>query len=154
MTSGTSGTSGASGPAAGPENSGAPGPAGATVRICPLADLSAGDALRVDTDALDGSCPPIAVFHTDDGRVFAIDDTCTHQDASLADGWLDGATVECPLHSSCFDLRTGEVDAPPARVGVRAHRAEVIDGQIWVTLSTAEPRLPPGVSFLWTPRAR
>ena len=59
--------------------------------------------------------PPIAVFHTDDGEVYAIDDTCTHQDASLADGWLEGCLVECPLHASSFDLRTGEVDQPPAK---------------------------------------
>src|SRR5438128_768747 len=48
--------------------------------ICPLADLPRGEALRVPAD------PPIAVFHTEDGEVLAIDDTCTHQDASLADG--------------------------------------------------------------------
>ncbi|GGM05820.1 bifunctional 3-phenylpropionate/cinnamic acid dioxygenase ferredoxin subunit [Nakamurella endophytica] len=111
-----------------------------TVRVCPLADLPRGEALRVDE--VD---PPIAVFHTDDGEVFAIDDTCTHQDASLSEGWLEGCAVECPLHASTFDLRTGEVDAPPAKVGVRAHRAEVVDGEIVVTLSTEPPRLPPGV---------
>jgi len=73
------------------------------LRICPLADLPAGEALRVDEVS-----PPISVFHTDDGEVYAIDDTCTHQDASLADGWLDGCEIECPLHASKFDLRTGE----------------------------------------------
>ena len=62
--------------------------------ICPLADLPRGEARRVDMD------PPIAVFHTDDGEVFAVDDTCTHQDASLADGWLEGCEIECPLHAS------------------------------------------------------
>ena len=121
--------------------------AGSAILIGPLSDIPPGEALRVDTDELDGISPPIAVFRADDGEVFALDDTCTHQDASLADGWLEGTKVECPLHSSCFDLRTGAVDAPPARVGVRAHHTEVSDGQIWVTLSTAAPRLPPGVSF-------
>ena len=111
------------------------------VRVCSLADLALGEALRVAW--VD---PPIAVFHTEDGELFAIDDTCTHQDASLADGWLEGCQVECPLHASRFDLRTGEVDEPPAKVGVRAHHAEVIDGDVWVTLSTAPPRLPPGVT--------
>jgi len=109
------------------------------VRVCPLADIPAGEGFRFDEVV-----PPIAVFHTDDGEVFAIDDTCTHQDASLADGWLAGCEVECPLHASKFDLRTGQVDAPPAKVGVRAHRATVTDGEIWVELSTDAPRLPPG----------
>ncbi len=111
------------------------------LRICPLADLPAGEALRVDEVA-----PPIAVFHTDDGEVFAIDDTCTHQDASLADGWLEGAEVECPLHASRFDLRTGAVDEPPAKRGVRTHRVSIVDGDIYVTLSDAVPNLPPGAT--------
>ena len=106
--------------------------------MCSLADLAPGESLRVATVS-----PPIAVFHTDDGEVFAIDDTCTHQDASLADGWLEGCEVECPLHASRFDLRTGAVDAPPAKVGVRAHTATVSDGDVYVTLSTASPHLPP-----------
>lgn len=111
------------------------------LRICPLAELAAGDALRVDDVS-----PPIAVFHTEDGEVFAIDDTCTHQDASLADGWVEGCEVECPLHASKFDLRTGEVDEPPAKVGVRVHAVDITDGDIWVTLSDLAPNLPPGVT--------
>ena len=114
---------------------------GNALLVCDLADVPPGEALRVTTVS-----PPIAIFHTEDGEVFAIDDTCTHQDASLADGWLEGCEVECPLHASKFDLRTGKVDAPPAKIGVRAHRATVSDGDVYVQLSTEQPRLPPGVS--------
>ena len=89
------------------------------IPACRLADLPRGEAFRLDID------PPVSVFHTDDGEVFAIDDTCTHQDASLADGWLEGCEVECPLHASKFDLRTGAVDSPPAKLPVRTH--EVVD---------------------------
>jgi len=74
---------------------------------------------------------PIAVFNAD-GTYYAIDDTCTHQDASLADGWLDGCLVECPLHSSVFDLRTGLPTSPPAKRAVRTHRVTVEDGTIVV----------------------
>ncbi len=122
---------------ANPADAGASGDT-ARFRVCSLADLAPGDSLRVATVS-----PPIAVFHTHDGEVYAIDDTCTHQDASLADGWLEGCEVECPLHASRFDLRTGEVDAPPAKVGVRAHTATVSDGDVYVTLSADRPRLPP-----------
>jgi len=110
------------------------------LRVCSLTDLPVGEALRVDEVS-----PPIAVFHTDDGEVFAIDDTCTHQDASLADGWLEGCEVECPLHASRFDLRTGAVDAPPAKRGVRTHQVTINDGVIFVTPSEDPPNLPPGV---------
>ncbi|MGN5377516.1 bifunctional 3-phenylpropionate/cinnamic acid dioxygenase ferredoxin subunit [Streptomyces lasalocidi] len=110
------------------------------IPACRLADLPRGEANRLDVD------PPVAVFHTDDGELFAVDDTCTHQDASLADGWLEGCEVECPLHASKFDLRTGAVDAPPAKLPVRTHEVVVEDGMLYVRLSTAAPNLPPCVS--------
>lgn len=95
------------------------------IPVCRVADLPPGEAVRVDAD------PPVAVFNVD-GELYAIDDTCTHQDASLADGWLDGCSVECPLHASCFDLRTGKPSAPPASKPVRTHRVSVADGVIVV----------------------
>ncbi len=107
-----------------------------------IGDIPEGEGIRVATVS-----PPIAVFHTEDGEIFAIDDTCTHQDASLADGWLEGCEVECPLHASRFDLRTGAVDAPPAKIGVRTHAVELRGEEIWVTPSDAAPNLPPGVTF-------
>lgn len=107
------------------------------IPVCRLADLPRGEAYRLETD------PPVAVFHTDDGEVHALDDTCTHQDASLAEGWLEGCEVECPLHASKFDLRTGNVDAPPARLPVRTHQVLIEGGMIYVVLSDALPNLPP-----------
>ncbi len=109
-------------------------------KVGSLESLARGEAVRLETE------PPIAVFRTEDGEVFAIDDTCTHQDASLADGWLEGCAVECPLHASTFDLRTGEVDLPPAKRPVRTHRVVVVDDEVFVQESAAEPNLPPGQS--------
>ena len=109
-------------------------------KACALTDLAPGDAIRLDTS------PPIAVFHTEEGELFAIDDTCTHQDASLADGWVEGCEVECPLHASKFDLRTGAVDSPPAKLPVRVHRVEVVDGEVLIEESAEAPNLPPGLT--------
>ncbi|MBP2703047.1 bifunctional 3-phenylpropionate/cinnamic acid dioxygenase ferredoxin subunit [Microbispora sp. RL4-1S] len=109
------------------------------IPACPLSALPRGEAVRLDTD------PPIAVFHTEDGELYAVDDTCTHQDASLADGWLEGCEVECPLHASRFDLRTGQVDAPPAKLPVRTHGVVVEDGMVHVVPSELPPNLPPGL---------
>ena len=114
------------------------------IPACPLQALPRGEAFRLDIE------PPVAVFHTEDGELLAIDDTCTHQDASLADGWLEGCQVECPLHSSRFDLRTGRADAPPAKLPVRTHQVVVENDTIYVIPSDAPPNLPPGV----TPRTR
>ena len=101
--------------------------------VCALADLAPGTSRRIEAD------PPIALWRTEDGTVFAIDDTCTHQDASLADGWLEGCEVECPLHASRFDLRTGAVDAPPAKVAIRTHQVAIVDDQIWLGDPVAAP---------------
>jgi 3-phenylpropionate/trans-cinnamate dioxygenase ferredoxin subunit len=100
------------------------------IRVCRLEDLPPGESTRVEAEV------PIAVFNAD-GELFAIDDTCTHQDASLADGWLEGCTVECPLHASCFDLRTGKPSGPPAKKPVRTHRVTVDDGAIYLDVAPA-----------------
>jgi 3-phenylpropionate/trans-cinnamate dioxygenase ferredoxin component len=114
------------------------------IRVGALADIPVGEAIRVEADV------PIAVFRvstdgTDgaDGAVYAIDDTCTHQKASLSDGWLDGCMVECPLHAACFDLRTGLPDGPPAKVPVRTHQVVVMDGTVYLKLAehTGEPEV-------------
>jgi 3-phenylpropionate/trans-cinnamate dioxygenase ferredoxin subunit len=95
-------------------------------------DIPLGEAVRVEAGL--GSEVPIAVFNVD-GELFAIDDTCTHQDASLADGWVEGCSVECPLHAACFDLRTGMPSGPPARTPVRTHEVVVTDGLVYVRVA-------------------
>jgi 3-phenylpropionate/trans-cinnamate dioxygenase ferredoxin subunit len=95
------------------------------IRACAVADLPEGEALRLDGPV------PVTVFHTEAG-LFAVDDTCTHQDASLADGWLEGCFVECPLHAARFDLRTGVPTCLPAKKAVRTHRVVVTGGEVFV----------------------
>ncbi|HEX5016681.1 MAG TPA: bifunctional 3-phenylpropionate/cinnamic acid dioxygenase ferredoxin subunit [Actinomycetes bacterium] len=93
-------------------------------------DIPEGECARVVLDV------PIAIFNV--GGVFhAIDDTCSHQRASLSEGWLEGHLVECPLHSSCFDVRNGEVHGLPATKPVRVHQVTVIDDVIWVSSPVA-----------------
>ncbi|AIJ24586.1 bifunctional 3-phenylpropionate/cinnamic acid dioxygenase ferredoxin subunit [Amycolatopsis methanolica] len=101
------------------------------ISVCALQDLPVGEAVRIEAEV------PIAVFNVD-GTLYAIDDTCTHQDASLADGWLDGCAVECPLHAACFDLRTGMPSGPPAKKPVRTHEVVVVDGQIYVNVNAPQ----------------
>ncbi|GAB3288399.1 bifunctional 3-phenylpropionate/cinnamic acid dioxygenase ferredoxin subunit [Parasphingorhabdus pacifica] len=94
-----------------------------------LAGLPPGESARVHGEV------PIAVFNVD-GELYAIDDTCSHQDASLSDGWLEGCAVECPLHAACFDLRTGQPSGPPAKKPVRTHAVSIEEGLIYVYEST------------------
>ncbi|MFD5697752.1 bifunctional 3-phenylpropionate/cinnamic acid dioxygenase ferredoxin subunit [Streptomyces lasiicapitis] len=104
------------------------------IPVCRLEDLPAGESVRLDTT------PPVAVFNAD-GALYAVDDTCSHQDASLSEGWLEGCLVECPLHAATFDLRTGQPTCLPARRPVRTHRVSVVDGTIHVHLT--EPAAVP-----------
>ncbi|WJV50129.1 bifunctional 3-phenylpropionate/cinnamic acid dioxygenase ferredoxin subunit [Streptomyces flavofungini] len=104
------------------------------IPVCRLEDLPAGESVRLDTT------PPVAVFNAD-GALYAVDDTCSHQDASLSEGWLEGCLVECPLHAASFDLRTGEPTCLPARRPVRTHRVSVVDGTIHVHLT--DPTVTP-----------
>lgn len=98
------------------------------IEVCEAGAIPAGEGIRVDGDV------PVAVFNSG-GTLYAIDDTCTHQDASLADGWVEDCRVECPLHASCFDLRTGQASGPPASRPVRTHRVIVAGGMVYVELS-------------------
>jgi nitrite reductase/ring-hydroxylating ferredoxin subunit len=101
------------------------------IRVCPLADLPPGEATRVVAHV------PVAVFNAD-GELFAIDDTCTHQDASLSEGWLEDCLIECPLHEASFDLRTGQPIGPPAKRPVRTYGVEVQDGVVFVDAPAAQ----------------
>jgi 3-phenylpropionate/trans-cinnamate dioxygenase ferredoxin subunit len=69
-----------------------------------------------------------------DGRVFAIDDMCSHEDASLAKGSLHGECVKCPLHGSRFDLNTGEALDEPAEDPVKTYPVKIAGDDILVKL--------------------
>ncbi|MGW6533527.1 bifunctional 3-phenylpropionate/cinnamic acid dioxygenase ferredoxin subunit [Streptomyces venezuelae] len=99
------------------------------IPVCRLEDLPAGDSVRLDIT------PPVAVFNAD-GELYAIDDTCSHQDASLSEGWLEGCLIECPLHAASFDLRTGKPACLPARRPVRTHQVYVEDSVIHVLVAS------------------
>ncbi len=100
------------------------------IPVCRADALAEGEAIRVQADV------PVAVFRTG-ADLYAVDDTCTHQDASLTDGYLEGCFVECPLHASTFDLRTGRPTGPPAKVALRTHLVTVQDEMIFLVPSAA-----------------
>jgi len=104
------------------------------ITVCRLEDLPPGEVIRVT----DGVPAPVAVFNAD-GELYAVDDTCTHQDASLADGWLEGCLIECPLHAASFDLRTGRPTCPPAKQALRTHRVSIADGYVRLHVTVGEP---------------
>lgn len=59
------------------------------------------------------------------GKLYATDDTCSHAEASLSEGDLEGHVVTCPLHGARFDVRTGEALCMPATTPVDTHPVRV-----------------------------
>lgn len=100
------------------------------LRVAAVGDIAEGEALVVPAGRT-GHGDAIAVFH-DEGAYYALDDTCTHGQASLSEGWIEGGEVECPLHSARFCLKTGEVQCMPATVAMHTHRVEVRGEEIWL----------------------
>jgi len=68
------------------------------------------------------------------GKVYCLDNQCTHMGGPLCEGELDDHVVQCPWHGSRFDVRTGQVVGPPARTPVRSYPAGVDGGRVWVDL--------------------
>lgn len=69
-----------------------------------------------------------------DGEIYAVEDMCSHEDASLYNGALKGRCVECPLHGSHFDLKTGEPQQEPATEAIKTFSVKVENEQIWVQI--------------------
>lgn len=99
------------------------------VVACKATDVPPGEGKRI---ALPGR-PPIAIFNVD-GTFYAIDDTCTHGEASLCEGLLDGTVIECPFHAGTFDIVTGKALAYPATEPVTVYAIRVDGGDIVLDL--------------------
>jgi 3-phenylpropionate/trans-cinnamate dioxygenase ferredoxin subunit len=99
-----------------------------SVRLCAVADLAEGKPLRVELAEVD-----VAVVHVD-GEFFAIEDLCSHAEYPLSDGEVRGCTLECELHGSRFDLRTGKPTGPPATRPVPVYETSVVDGDVYAEL--------------------
>lgn len=67
-----------------------------------------------------------------DGRFYAVEDNCSHEDYPLSYGCLDGDRIKCSLHGSRFSLKTGAPMDEPADEPIRTYRLVVAEGQIWI----------------------
>ena len=97
-------------------------------RACALADVPEGGAIGVEVAGV-----PVAVARAG-GEVFALHDVCSHEEVPLSEGEIYDCTVECWLHGSCFDLRTGDPTGPPATVPVPVYPVKIEGGDVYVAL--------------------
>jgi 3-phenylpropionate/trans-cinnamate dioxygenase ferredoxin subunit len=98
-------------------------PVSETVTLCKTDELASGEARRFDVDG-----HRIALVRIGD-EFHAVDDECSHEDYSLAEGevWADECEIECPRHGSTFDLLTGEPCSLPATRPIAVYKV-VVDG--------------------------
>jgi 3-phenylpropionate/trans-cinnamate dioxygenase ferredoxin subunit len=98
------------------------------VKACALADVPAEGAFAVEIEDT-----PVAVVRIG-GEIFALRDVCSHAEVALSEGEVYDHTIECWLHGSCFDLRTGKPTNPPATQPVPTYRVKIEGDDVYVSL--------------------
>jgi 3-phenylpropionate/trans-cinnamate dioxygenase ferredoxin component len=98
------------------------------VRVCALDEIPEQGTFGVEVNGT-----PMVIVKSD-GEVYALDEFCTHEEVSLVDGEIYDHTVECWLHGSCFDLRSGKPTGPPATKPLATYQIRVEDGDVYVAV--------------------
>ena len=101
---------------------------GKFVRTAKIGEIEPGKAMRVEIEG-----ERIALFNVD-GSYYAISDVCTHEEASLSEGSLQGEIVSCPRHGARFNVRTGQVLSLPAILPIATYPVRVEGSDILISL--------------------
>lgn len=99
------------------------------IRICSVDDIKPGKAIRVKVADL-----AIAIVKTKSGDIHAINDTCSHGEISLSEGFVDDSTIECWAHGAKFDLHTGKPLSLPAFEPVAVYEVIIDNNEIFLEL--------------------
>jgi len=96
------------------------------IALCKTEDVAVGTALKVETEGL-----TLAVFNVG-GEFYVLDDMCTHGPGSLSEGYIEEDVVECDFHNGKFNIRTGEVVAPPCMIPAKTYPVTIEDGTVYI----------------------
>ena len=96
------------------------------IKVCSVEDVPKGTVVSADIDGTE-----VAVVHAEDDNFYAVHDVCSHAEVPLSEGEVDGCTLECWLHGSRFDLRTGKPLDPPASRPVPVYPVRIEDGSVY-----------------------
>ena len=99
---------------------------GTYVRVARVEEIPEGEARVFDVG------PESVALCRIDGRIYAIENVCTHDDGPLGEGFLDGCLIECPRHGARFDVTSGAAVRMPAATPVRTFPVKVDEGEIFV----------------------
>ena len=97
-------------------------------RLCRADELIDGSAVRIELAQID------VVLVKSGAEIFALEDACSHAEFPLSDGDVLDGSIECSLHGSRFDLRTGAPSGPPATLPVKTFPVSVVDGDVYLDL--------------------
>jgi nitrite reductase/ring-hydroxylating ferredoxin subunit len=101
------------------------------IELCAKEEVEDGEILKVETASL-----ALAVYNVE-GDFFVTDDQCTHGPGSLSEGYLDGHVIECDFHNGAFDVRTGEIVAPPCMIPLKTYTVVLNDTKVIIEAPTA-----------------
>jgi 3-phenylpropionate/trans-cinnamate dioxygenase ferredoxin component len=104
--------------------------AGDFVRVCSVDDLPTVGALQAD---IGGEL--VAIVRDSAGDIHAIEDTCSHANVSLSEGDVEDGEIECWLHGSRFDLRSGEPTGLPAVTPIAVYPVKIDGGDVFVSVT-------------------
>ena len=99
------------------------------IKVASVADVPEGETLAVEAQS------ELVCLYNLGGEIYATDDICTHEEASLASGYIEGDCIECPLHQARFHIPTGEVRSPPATENLRVFPVKVEGDAIFIDVS-------------------
>ena len=108
------------------------------VRVCRVDELPEKGAAAAD---INGTI--VAIVRTETGEIHGVVATCSPANVSLSEGELDGCTLECWLHGSRFDIRTGEPSGPPAIVPIYVYPVKIDGDDVYV--ATTPQNTPPNM---------
>ena len=98
------------------------------VEVAKKSQIPENGAIRVETEG-----KSIALINLR-GEIFALDDACPHEAGPLSEGRILGDEIECPWHTSCFEIRTGRVTTDPATEDVAVYNVRVTGDAVEVEL--------------------
>jgi biphenyl 2,3-dioxygenase ferredoxin component len=96
------------------------------IELCGADEVEPGSAIKVETGDLS-----LAVFNVD-GEYYVTDDLCTHGPGSLSEGYIEDDVVECNFHNGQFNIKTGEVVAPPCMIPIKTYKTSVENGRVFI----------------------
>lgn len=95
-------------------------------------DVAGVDELEDDDVVQVTAGAAVCALYRVEGTFFATADRCTHEEASLSDGWVQDGTIECPRHQGVFDISSGKALTPPVTVAVCTYAVRVDGDRVWI----------------------